>query len=159
LAVLGTGGLLGTLLAGPLLRSPASAPITSAVPKELTSYRDVVKKVLPAVVSIEAKAKPAPRRPTGQGRLPAADPFGGFGPTPCQPSDNGDEGPGLGFGSGSLIDPKGVILTNHHVVEGASQVEVQLMDGRKFLSKDIKVDPKTDLAIVRLDAKVALPYL
>src|SRR5262249_34619202 len=70
-----------------------------------------------------------------------------------------DQIPHHGFGSGVVVDPKGVILTNHHVVAGADEVEVQLMDGRKFTSKDIKSDPKTDLAIVRIDAKGDLPYL
>src|SRR5262249_24524201 len=54
---------------------------------------------------------------------------------------------------------KGVILTNNHVVDGAESVEVVLTDGRKFTSKDVKADVKTDLAIVRIDAKIPLPYL
>src|SRR5205823_5715105 len=74
-----------------------------------------------------------------------------------------EEGPSeqfIGFGSGFIVDPKGVVLTNNHVVDGATEVEVTLHDGRKFTSKDIKTDEKTDLAIVRLDTKGAsLPYL
>src|SRR6185437_13870452 len=54
---------------------------------------------------------------------------------------------------------KGVILTNFHVVDGASQVVVHLSDGRKFISKDVKSDPKTDLALVRIEAPAALPFL
>src|SRR5262249_32275072 len=64
-----------------------------------------------------------------------------------------------GFGSGFLVDPKGLILTNFHVVDGADQVEVILRDRRKFQSKEAKSDPKTDLAIVRIEAKDSLPYL
>ena len=67
--------------------------------------------------------------------------------------------PSGGFGSGLLVDAKGVILTNFHVVEGADKVTVQLSDGRKFTSKDVKSDPKTDLAIVRIEAPAALPFL
>ena len=65
----------------------------------------------------------------------------------------------LGFGSGFIVDPKGVVMTNFHVVDGADEVTVELNDGRKFVSKDIKSDPKTDLAIVRIHAKgpAALP--
>src|SRR5262249_53163657 len=62
-------------------------------------------------------------------------------------------------GSGFIVDPKGVVLTNYHVVDGADQVEVVLADGRRFPSKEVKVDPKTDLAIVRIDAKGDLPSL
>ena len=50
-------------------------------------------------------------------------------------------------------------MTNFHVVEGASQVTVQLSDGRKLTSKDVKTDPKTDLAIVRIEAPAPLPFL
>jgi serine protease Do len=58
-----------------------------------------------------------------------------------------------------VVDPAGVILTNDHVVRGADQVEVHLQDGRKFTSKDIKHDPKSDLAIVRIQVKEPLPAL
>ena len=75
------------------------------------------------------------------------------------PQDPGDDAQQPGFGSGFLIDPKGVILTNNHVVDGADSVEIHLLDGRKFVSRDIKVDPKTDLAIVRIETKEALPFL
>jgi serine protease Do len=95
----------------------------------------VVKKVLPAVVSIEARAKA--RRARGEG----------------------DDSAAIGFGSGFLIDPTGIILTNNHVVDGADRLEVTLMDGRKFISRDIKTDAKTDLAIVRIAPKKDLPYL
>src|SRR5581483_1867051 len=67
--------------------------------------------------------------------------------------------PSFGFGSGFVVDPKGVILTNFHVVGGADQVEVQLKDGRKFVTRDIKGDRKTDLAIVRVKTETPLPYL
>ena len=48
-------------------------------------------------------------------------------------------------------------MTNYHVVAGATEVEVQLQDGRKFTSKDFKGDPKTDLAIVRIDPRRRCP--
>jgi serine protease Do len=124
-------------------------PIAAEAPKELTSYRDIVKKVVPAVVSIESrtrttiKASDAPKLKPG-------------------PDDNGDDGPDdgtLGFGSGFLVDAKGVIMTNFHVVDGADEVVVTLNDGRKFVSRDITSDPKTDLAIVKIQSKDALPYL
>ena len=65
----------------------------------------------------------------------------------------------LGFGSGFIVDPQGVILTNYHVVDGADQVEVTLTDGRKFTSDNIKSDERTDIAIVRIKADVPLPFL
>jgi len=151
------GGLAGAFLAGPLLNG--QAPVAPAIPKELTSYRDVVKKVLPAVVSIESQAKPAPR---GRRRAPA--PFDDDMPEEFRrffelPDDGEAPQPRGGFGSGVLVDAKGVILTNFHVVDGAEKVTVQLSDGRKLTSKDVKTDPKTDLAIVRIEAPAALPFL
>ena len=53
-------------------------------------------------------------------------------------------------GSGVIIDPAGIILTNNHVVEGDGKVTVRLPDGREFQGKEIKTDAKTDLAIVRI---------
>ena len=158
-------GLAGTFVAGSYLQGQAPVPL--AVPKEITSYRDVVKKVLPAVVSIETKVKPKPVKAKQQPRKrPKIDnsqvpeefrkyfeDFGQF----EMPEER--EQPHMGFGSGFIVDPKGVILTNNHVVDGADQVEVELKDGRKFVSKEIHTDAKTDLAIVRIDAKGTLPYL
>jgi serine protease Do len=151
------GAMLGAFLAGPLLQG--QAPVAPAIPRELTSYRDIVKKLLPAVVSIESRAKvaPAERRRRGPRNDDVPEEFRRF----FNFESDGDEAPEPrgGFGSGFIADAKGVILTNYHVVDGASQVVVQLSDGRKFTSKDVKVDPKTDLAIVRIEAPGALPFL
>src|SRR5208283_3289954 len=62
-----------------------------------------------------------------------------------------------GSGSGVIVDPRGVILTNNHVVAGGGDVTVRLSDGREFKAGQIKTDPKTDLAIVRISAGSALP--
>jgi serine protease Do len=153
------GAVLGTLLAGSFLKGDVAAP--AAVPRDLTSYRDVVKKVLPAVVSIESrakviKAKQPGRRSPQDNQLP--EEFRRYFDM-APPGEDDSPAPHGGFGSGFLVDPKGVILTNNHVVDGAEQVIVELRDGRKFVSKDIKTDPKTDLAIVRIGAKGALPFL
>src|SRR5262249_30194817 len=73
--------------------------------------------------------------------------------------DQDDIPPQQAFGSGFLVDPKGVILTNHHVVNGADEVTVTLQDHRKFTSKGILSDARTDLAIIRIKAEVQLPSL
>ncbi|HEY7329923.1 MAG TPA: Do family serine endopeptidase [Gemmataceae bacterium] len=173
-AVLAGGALGGSILKGQVKTTPA-------LPPELTSYRDVVKNVLPAVVSIERRFKPvahhkshgadAPRSETRKFFKEFAVPgtpndqlpeefrkfFEGFGK---QPFHMPEEMPRQhGFGSGFIIDPQGVIVTNHHVVDGADEVLVELRDGRKFTSKDVKSDPKTDLAIVRIQTKEPLPCL
>jgi len=115
-------------------------------------------------VSIESRVKPISKKQLGQQRrklpdnIQVPEEFRKFFEE-MDPSEGAERHPQQGFGSGFIVDAKGVILTNHHVVAGADQVEVQLMDGRKFTSKDIKSDPKTDLAIVRIDVTGNLPFL
>src|SRR5881296_3507960 len=60
-------------------------------------------------------------------------------------------------GSGVLVDPKGYILTNNHVIENAQDITVRLSDGRKFTAKLVGRDPKTDLAVLKVEAPSPLP--
>ena len=67
-------------------------------------------------------------------------------------------GPGMtperrGQGSGVIIDPNGIILTNNHVVDGADEVTVHLTDKREFKAKVIGTDPKTDIAVIKIEGK------
>jgi serine protease Do len=62
-----------------------------------------------------------------------------------------------GMGSGFIIHSNGTIMTNNHVVRGADEVRVRLHDGREFIAKDIKTDPRTDVAIVRIEASDLKP--
>lgn len=61
------------------------------------------------------------------------------------------------LGSGVIVNPKGYILTNNHVIKGADEIQVTLLDGRKFKGKIVGTDPKTDLALIKVDAKDDLP--
>ncbi len=166
--------LIGVVAGGSFLKGQIQSP--AVVPAEMTSYRDVVKQVLPAVVSIERRFKPlahnkssrAPQVPEMQQLFKKFSAPGFLGnQVPEELRKFFDEPPQQmpetprqhGFGSGFLIDPKGVIVTNHHVVAGADEVLVELRDGRKFVSKDIHGDAKTDLAIVRIASKEPLPFL
>ncbi len=56
-----------------------------------------------------------------------------------------------GIGSGVIIDSSGIILTNNHVIDGGGQITVRLSDGREFKATTVKADPKTDLAILRIE--------
>jgi serine protease Do len=167
--------LVGGVAVGRWAGQPAAqgqlAPVAPAIPRELTSYRDVVKQVLPAVVSIESKLK-ARRQPEANSQprrrpRPQIPDFPGlpdelrrfFEEQQDRRPDQMPQEQNLGFGSGFIIDPAGVILTNFHVVNGADEVEVTLNDGRKFTSSDFKSDESTDLAIVRLKASAPLPAL
>jgi serine protease Do len=59
----------------------------------------------------------------------------------------------MSVGSGVIVDPSGIVLTNNHVVAGGGQITVRLPDGREFKATDIKTDPTSDLAILRLEGK------
>jgi serine protease Do len=122
------------------------------------AFRAAAKRVLPTVVTVETTAKP---RPTNH--QPSRNPLQG---TPWEDLFD-DRPPGLGgespqgaqpnFGSGVIVDPSGVVLTNNHVVSGADGVTIQLSDGRRFQATDVKVDDKSDLAVVRIETKEPLP--
>ncbi len=62
-----------------------------------------------------------------------------------------------GSGSGVIVDPSGIVLTNNHVVAGGGDVTVRLSDGREFKATGIKTDPKSDLAILRIETGSPLP--
>lgn len=132
-------GLFGGIVAVQQLNgqppAPAApAPAPAGMPgREWQSFAPVVKRVLPGVVCIEGK---------GRAKRAAAA---------------ADDDPG--FGSGVLIDSTGAILTNNHVVAEVDSVDVTLADGRKFTTADIRRDPKTDLALVKLADVKDLPVL
>jgi serine protease Do len=67
--------------------------------------------------------------------------------------------PTRGVGSGFIIDPKGYILTNFHVIDGATRITIGLQTGERFRGKVIGVDKETDLAIVKVDAPRDLPVM
>jgi serine protease Do len=135
-----------------------------AQPRDGSSYREVIKRVLPAVVSIEAKNKSVARRKNASPRwvpeMPGLpDELRRFFDESQLPFEFGDELPPMhGYASGFVIDSSGVILTNHHVVKGAEKITVEFQDGRTFVAKEIRSDPKSDLAIILIDAK-NLPVL
>src|SRR5689334_7895669 len=65
--------------------------------------------------------------------------------------------PTRGVGSGFIVNPKGYILTNHHVVEDAARITVGLQSGEKYRATVIGVDPETDVAVIKIDAPKDLP--
>jgi serine protease Do len=119
-----------------------------------TSFAPVVKQVAPSVVQVFTTTKPA----RGANLAPPGfdDPWFRrfFGDIPD--GRDGRRGfrmpPRQGVGSGVIVTKDGYILTNHHVVDGAEEVKIALQDGREFSAKVIGKDPKTDVAVVKVDA-------
>ncbi len=128
-----------------------AAPVAQgAVP----GFADVARAVTPAVVNITSRVARTrdrmPQNPEDLFGFPGG-PQGPFGPMPPR------EHRGGGMGSGVIISPDGYIITNNHVVEGANELSVTLPDKREFKGKVVGTDPKTDLAVVKVDA-TDLPY-
>ena len=118
-----------------------------------TAIAKVAKETIPAVVHINVTQ----RREISNPMLPFNnDPFFHF-------FFNGRQLPRKfkqelkGLGTGMLIDSKGDILTNNHVVAGATEINVLLADGKSFPAKLVGTDPKTDLAVIRIKADEKLP--
>jgi serine protease Do len=106
------------------------------------SLAPLIESISPAVVSIRTKGK---RPQAGAGIDPRMLPF-----LPQMPQN---QRPAEGIGSGFLIRADGLIVTNHHVVDGSDTVEVKLADGRLFAAEVLGSDPHTDVAVVKLKGK------
>lgn len=75
------------------------------------------------------------------------------GPKPSQPNSGKSQEAERGVGSGFIIESNGLILTNAHVVEGATTIYVTLTDKREFKAKLLGMDKRTDVAVVKIDAR------
>jgi serine protease Do len=151
---IGAGAFVGAGLGSAHVEAGAS-PAAVAAPLPAGSYADLVARVAPSIVTVRsermAKASPA-SLPFGQ------DPFFRF---------FGDRGQDLpeaprrqaGLGSGVVVSADGTILTNHHVIDGAEKIQVELSDRRTFAAKLVGSDPASDLAVIKIEAKglAALP--
>jgi Do/DeqQ family serine protease len=124
-------------------QAPPAGPAPAAA--SVGSYHDAVRRATPSVVNIfTSKEIRAPRHPL------LNDPvfrrfFGDQAPAEAQRAAS--------LGSGVIVSSSGYLLTNHHVVEAADEIEVALPDGKKLLAKVVGNDPETDLAVLRVNAE------
>ena len=118
----------------------------------LPSFADLAARVSPAVVNIKVTSVAKTDFPD---QLFGEDfPFPGFrGQTPQQPRQFKRQGTGSGF----IIRKDGLILTNNHVVENAQEITVTLTDKQQYKAKILGRDPKTDLAVIKIEPKTSLP--
>ncbi len=140
---MGAGALGAAMLATTVL--PAMADEALA---------DLVETVSPSVVTIIAKQDATPKQAQGQDFNFEGHPFGEFferfgGP---EGFNMPQRGPSQGLGSGFVLDEAGYIVTNHHVVDNATEVTVRLSDDRTFQAEVIGTDPLTDIAVLKIDA-------
>jgi serine protease Do len=127
-----------------------------------SSYAPLIKEVLPSVVNISSSKVVHNRMSSEDGMQ--MDPF--FRQFFGQGQD-GNDGAGRfnaprdsrekALGSGVIVSPEGYILTNNHVIDGATDVRVTLSDKREFKARIVGADPKTDVAVLQIDAKNLTP--
>jgi serine protease Do len=147
--------LVGLIVAGSLTPAPADsgtrsqAPMPAATrsalgPPVLVNFADVVERVNPAVVNIDATSLGS-GDPEEEGSSGYVHPWGA-------PRRRDLTITRRGTGSGVIIEPTGYILTNDHVIERARRIIVKLADGRTLRAKVVGSDPDTDIALIKVDS-------
>ena len=154
-ACLGTGLGIGAILSGRPTVAQSEVQIAHAPDALSASFAEIARRAEAAVVNIETmQAAPeiAEKNDEDKEDQSSTNPlFDMFRRQPRRPS--------RGVGSGFIVDPKGYILTNFHVVEGATRITVGLLSGEKFRGKVVGVDEETDVAVLKIEAPRELPTL
>lgn len=168
-AILGIGGVATLIVTKPDLLAkdpPVVDKEASAHAKGLSkAFRQAAEIAVPTVVTIETKSRPKIARRFRDGENPfKGTPFEDFfnendsiAPRMRPFMDPGNMPRTEGMGSGVIIDSKGIIVTNNHVVAGADEVTVRLHDGREFKAVEVKTDKQSDLAVVKINPDSSLP--
>ncbi|MFZ1989516.1 MAG: DegQ family serine endoprotease [Alphaproteobacteria bacterium] len=125
-------------------------------------FADLSQKLSPAVVNVSTTQ--TLRRADGESPFPPGSPFDEFFK---QFGENGGATPGrpakprkvTSLGSGFVVDPSGIVVTNDHVIDGADSVQVIFQDGESYNAKVLGKDDLTDIALLKIDAKKPLPYV
>jgi serine protease Do len=169
------GGAVALVLAAtqavgiPEAQAKAAAPPPIAAPSRTASFAGLVERVQPAVVAIATSGK-SPWGGAVRGRehmipnLPEGSPlrefFQRFFDQQLAPhGGNGNADKVQAQGSGFIVDPAGYVLTNHHVIDDAQEITVILSDGSRHPAEVKGRDPKTDLALLKIEAAAPLPYV
>ncbi len=172
LAALAAGVSL-CLVAVPMVRAETTAPLAPSAATPLPSFSPLVKKIMPAVVNVTVTMKADAADADEQTGPGDAEPSPNFPSSPFdeflhryfqqqQQGQRGQRGPQaqrMALGSGFIIDPSGYVVTNNHVVANAGKVTVIFQDNSQHPAKIIGRDPKTDLALLKIDAPQPLPYV
>ncbi len=145
-------------------QSPTQSALRSA--QDLSSaFRSVSKSALPSIVSIKTISKPVGGKNL-ENQFGENSPFGDLFRDHPQFRDMFKNAPRQrefqqGMGSGFVIDPSGIVMTNNHVVADADRIVVVMQDGTEYTatSEDVKTDPRTDVAIVRIKPDHPLPAI
>ncbi|WP_170984196.1 DegQ family serine endoprotease [Rhodoligotrophos defluvii] len=167
LIALALAGLLGaTTLSGPVLEHAFAENLTNQVTGQhapTEGFADIVEKVMPAVVAVRIEGRQTVQLsrdslPDIPG-LPKDSPFYEFFRNlPRMPEGRQPEH-SVGLGSGFIISEDGYVVTNNHVVDKADKVVVTTNDGKDHTAKVIGTDPKTDLAVLKIEGDKTFSYV
>jgi serine protease Do len=159
IAALGVACLLagigiGAMLSGRPISAQSEMQIARAPEALSASFAEIARRVEPAVVNIETTQAPANfsdkdvdvDKDDSSANNPLLDMFR------RQPRR-----PTRGVGSGFIVSAKGYILTNHHVIEDASRIMVELQSGERYPGTVVGIDPETDVAVIKIDPRKDLP--
>ncbi len=153
--------------------APANQPEPNEHTAQMPSFAPLVKRMMPTVVNVSVVQKPGGTGDEGgeggeaepgpsPGPAPGPLPFGQGGGDPFEQfrrffNEPQHEYKQHGLGSGVIVSPDGYILTNNHVAGNAEEIHVTLMDKREFTAKVIGKDPKSDIALIKINTKDPLP--
>ena len=168
-AVIGAGVLFGTHLVprpdATFLASPAYAQSA----QRPVGFADIVEKVKPSVISVRVKVDGGPRTMSfdGDSPFPPGSPMERFfrrfgeGQPDGAPQQRAPRGRNfsMGQGSGFFISADGYAVTNNHVVDKAESVEVTTDDGKTYTAKVIGTDPKTDIALIKVEGRTDFAHV
>ncbi len=144
--------MLRPVLAAIAVLTLAAAPASGQARYPRDGYADLAERLSPAVVNIATS-----QRVRGVDDLPRFP--------PGSPMERFNEGLGEGgaqvtsLGSGFIISPDGVVVTNNHVIESADAIEVILQNGQRFNAVVVGRDPATDIAVLRIETRSPMPYV
>jgi serine protease Do len=151
-----------------IFSSPAHAQVNNEVSKvaQPIGFADIVERVKPSVISVKVNIKEKVAKDDGDDELPfqPGSPMERFfrrfgGPDGLPPGLRGGKGRVItGQGSGFFISADGFAVTNNHVVDGATKVEVTADDGKIYSAKVIGTDARTDLALIKIDGGSNFPF-
>lgn len=121
-------------------------------------FADLAERLSPAVVNISTSQVLKPRDMEIPG-LPEDSPLKDFFDEFLEQQRRGGPQRVQSLGSGFVIDPSGIVITNHHVIDGADRIEVTFIDGTTLPAEIAGTDPKTDLAVLRVESDKPLPHV
>jgi len=144
---------IGAILAGRTAVAQNGLSASRAPEALSASFVEIAQRVEPAVVNIDTTQVADATENDNEDRA-------GRAPNPLYDMlRRPQQRPTHGVGSGFIIDPKGYILTNHHVIDGANRITIGLLSGERYRAKVIGVDKETDLAVLKIEATHDLPTM